>query len=397
MILNLWHDRGALAMAFLLPAVVYVIFAGIFAGASSGDVKIQLAILDQRQDKESVALIEAVRNHPIVIEAQSVAELAQARSMVDDGAADVALVVLDNGTGFEELAAGKPAPLMILYDPFREISARLLEGVLQESYFNALPSASVRMISGLIEEAFFTFEPAQRQDLERGLLIMEERGADSAIGTLYARESVSEDMGLPAGVSYYAGAVAMLFLLLSAVNGAMSILDEKENGLFDRVTLAPGGVPAYLQGKLAFLWLEGMVAVSVIFVVAWLVFGVDLPGKFLPWLIVSACAAFCAAGLALLFVSLCSSRRQAQSLGHIIVLVISALGGSMVPRFLMPPAVQDLGWFTPNTWVLEAYSSAFWEHDAAAVLALPLYLLFGVGLAASVVAMALQFRRNVNH
>ena len=110
MALNLWRDRGALAMAFVLPAVVYVIFAGIFAGASSGDVKVQLAIVDQRQSKDSQALVEALRKHPIVIEAQTVAEPDQARTLVNDGAADVALLVMDNGTGFEDLASGKPPP-----------------------------------------------------------------------------------------------------------------------------------------------------------------------------------------------------------------------------------------------------------------------------------------------
>ena len=84
-------------------------------------------------------------------------------------------------------------------------------------------------------------------------------------------------------------------------------------------------------------------------------------------------------------------------MGHIGVLVISALGGSMVPRFLMPPAVQGLGWFTPNTWVLEAYSRVFWENDSMAVFHLPLYLLFGVGLAATLIAMTVQYRRSVNH
>ena len=62
--------------------------------------------------------------------------------------------------------------------------------------------------------------------------------------------------------------------------------------------------------------------------------------------------------------------------GHILVLVMSAVGGSMVPRFLMPPELQGLGWFTPNTWVLEAYSAVFWQQPGTAVFGLPLYLLW---------------------
>ena len=354
MALTLWHDRAALAMSFVLPALVYLIFAGIFAGASSGDVKVQAALLDLRQDKESAVLMNQLRASPIVIETRSADTVEGLKNLVRTGAADVAVAILDNGTGFDELASGEPPPVLILYDPFREISVNLLEGVLQESYFIALPASNLRMFSNLIEEAFFEFEPEQRKVLEEELAwladeeVDEEVDEDGAVmAELSMREPVSDNLGLPAGVTYYAGAVAMLFLMLSAVNSAISILDEKETGLFDRMTMAPGGVPAYLQGKLAFLWLEGMVAVTVIFLVAWLGFGVDLPGHFVPWLVVSTGAALCAAGLALLFVSLCRSRRQAQSLGHILVLVIAAVGGSMVPRFLMPPAVQELGWLTP--------------------------------------------------
>ena len=43
----------------------------------------------------------------------------------------------------------------------------------------------------------------------------------------------------------------------------------------------------------------------------------------------------------------------------------------MVPRFLMPDFFQQLGWLTPNTWVLEAYRVTFWQDDLTA-LAVPI-------------------------
>ena len=62
------------------------------------------------------------------------------------------------------------------------------------------------------------------------------------------------------------------------------------------------------------------------------------------------------------------------------ILVLSALGGSMVPRFLMPELLKDLGWLTPNTWVLEAYSGMFWRGAGIADLWLPCFLLLALGL-----------------
>ena len=105
-----------------------------------------------------------------------------------------------------------------------------------------------------------------------------------------------------------------------------------------------------------------------------------------PWAVTSLVAAAASAGLAMSFVTLCRSRAQAQTLGQMLILVVSAAGGSMVPRYLMPPSVQALGWATPNTWVLEAYASIFSRADTIAEMYLPWAVLGGVGLTGLFVA-----------
>jgi ABC-2 type transport system permease protein len=103
MLLNLWRDRGALAIGFILPGIVYIIFAGIFSGAATGDVKIRLALFDERQSVESITLADAIRAHPAVIEVSGALSAEQARKLVQTGSADVAAVIRDNGTGFDSL------------------------------------------------------------------------------------------------------------------------------------------------------------------------------------------------------------------------------------------------------------------------------------------------------
>ena len=87
------------------------------------------------------------------------------------------------------------------------------------------------------------------------------------------------------------------------------------------------------------------------------------------------------------------TRRQAQTVANTVILVLSALGGSMVPRFLMPAVLKDLGWLTPNTWALEAYSGVFWRGDPLTAVWLPVALLFTVGIAGWLIARTLAHRR----
>ena len=128
--------------------------------------------------------------------------------------------------------------------------------------------------------------------------------------------------------------------------------------------------------------LQGLVQTCLIFGVAWLVYGVDVPGNIGPWAMITASSAVLAAGLGLLLVTACQTRAQAQVLPTVVILIMSAIGGSMVPRFFMPQWLQQLGWITPNTWVLEAYSGVFWRSEPALQLMPICFSLFGIGIAA---------------
>jgi ABC-2 type transport system permease protein len=48
---------------------------------------------------------------------------------------------------------------------------------------------------------------------------------------------------------------------------------------------------------------------------------------------------------------------------------MSALGGSMFPKFIMSDAMIRVGYFTFNSWAIEGYQKIFWRDQPVSSLA----------------------------
>ena len=60
----------------------------------------------------------------------------------------------------------------------------------------------------------------------------------------------------------------------------------------------------------------------------------------------------------------CRTRAQLSGISTIVILSISAIGGSMFPRFLMSETMQKFGLVTFNAWALDGYLKVFWRNAA---------------------------------
>jgi hypothetical protein len=85
-----------------------------------------------------------------------------------------------------------------------------------------------------------------------------------------------------------------------------------------------------------------------------------LPG----FTVMTVATASAAAALALAFATLARTRAQLSGFSTILILTMSALGGSMFPRFLMSENMQKVGLLTFNAWALDGYLKVFWRQAA---------------------------------
>jgi len=193
-------------------------------------------------------------------------------------------------------------------------------------------------------------------------------------------------------VSMYAAGIAVMFLLFGAVGNAGSLLEEEETQTMERLMCSQLGMTRLLAGKWLLLWLVGIVQVTVMFAWAQLAFRVDLLGHLPGFALMTLVTAGAASSLALTLAALCRSRTQLNAVAVIVILCMSALGGSMVPRYVMSETMQQLGRVTFNAWALDGYTKVFWRDLPLKDLAPELAVLVPVTVVLFVVARLLARR-----
>lgn len=383
MALDLWRDRGALVMTFLLPPLVFLIFSSVFAGTTGDDIQLKLAVADTARTADSGRLAAALVRSPEV-RAEMAATADEVRRRVKAGQADAGLVIRAD-------PASADKPFLIVADPSRAVAAPLAQARVQQVLADALPDVTLRRTLTQLEPALGGYTDEQAENADSAAALMRETPTHDD-GGFFEREAIKNAKTGGGVIAYYAGAVMILFALFSAMQGALGLMNEQSTGVADRLLAGTAGMGPVVSGKFLFLIGQGVAQALLIFATAQIVYGVAVVQHLALWLPTTLAASACAAGVALGLVSVCRTRDQAQMLSTFVILVLAAIGGSMVPRFLMPPWLQAVGWFTPHAWTIEAYQAILWRDAGIDGVYKAWCVLTVVGLFGLVVAHTLARR-----
>jgi len=192
-------------------------------------------------------------------------------------------------------------------------------------------------------------------------------------------------------ISFYAAGIAVMFLLFSCSSAGGALLDEQESGTLERVLNTRVGMNGLLAGKWLHLTLLGLTQITVMFLWGALAFHLDLAGHLPGFAVMTLATAAAAAGFGLVLATVARTRQQLGGLSTILILTMSALGGSMFPRFLMSEAMQKIGLVTFNAWALDGYIKVFWREAPLTALWPQLAVL--VGLTIVFLSLARVFAR----
>jgi ABC-2 type transport system permease protein len=406
--LNMKRDRVAQALTFLLPIVFFSIFASVFGGNQGGQTpRVDVVVVDEDRSEFSARITAALGREAALRVRQvdrGAHDRAAAERMVRTGDVPVAVVMPSGlGASFEAMGFGASGPAIeLLADPSNPVAPQMVQGLLQKVTMTAAPDLVMRGGMRQFEQQAGSLTAEQRKAIDAWLPMLKSQavggpGSSGSSGVMGVAVKTTDVIRSEASrgslISFYAAGIGVMFLLFSMVGGAGgALLEEAESGTLERLLSTNLGMTGVLLGKWLFLALTGIAQLCIMFLWGRVAFGLPLFSHLPGFLVMTIVTAAAAAALGLVLASLARTRAQLSGFSTLLILTMSALGGSMFPRFLMTEGMQRVGLVTFNAWALDGYLKVFWRNAPVWDLWPQVLVLSALGVAFIFVARLLARR-----
>lgn len=149
---------------------------------------------------------------------------------------------------------------------------------------------------------------------------------------------------------------SMFFILIPISN---TFINEKNFGTISRIRSINVSLFLILIGKIIPYFIVNQIQVIIMILIGMFIvplFGGDtlvINGNYLLIFCMSSAISICAICFALFIANISKTTEEATSIGGVTNIILAALGGIMVPKFVMPLFMQDITQFSPMNWGLE--------------------------------------------
>ncbi len=360
----LTRDLHGLALLFLMPTIFILVMSlalqDVFA-ARTGDRKpsnpVSVSILDLDRTDASRELVRRLTVNKAFAIAESQAQQAAHFESVRSGDVSFGLVI-PAGYGAQLETSATPAGLMQSSEANRPPGVDILVAPETDKRTEIIFASAVRGALGRqrIDTAMARFRPPQE-----GTAPPKDEPADiDPVTVTYAYDAANKDVS-PSAVQQNVPAWLVFSIFFVAIPFSQTFIRERDLGTQRRLKTTNLSAASQVFGKLIPYFAVNQVQVVLMFCIGIFVvplLGGDalrLRGEPAALVLMSAAISFAALGLALLIATLARTSEQASMLSALGNIVLGAFGGIMVPRFVMPEAMQSLSAYSPMAWGLDGY------------------------------------------
>lgn len=337
----LLRDRGGLALLFAMPAMFILVMTLALGGLyGSGGGSLDLLVANEDSGTLGLRVTEVLKS-------------TQGFRVETDWAA----VPLTRAAAADLIASRRRNLALVIPPDFSESARQGTSGSNVGAQVELIvdPATSVQVVApvrvalrGLIQQ---TVVSASLGEVRPGTPISIAETTPGGRGAPIRPNAVQQNVP--------AWAIFGMFFIAQTL--ALRFVEERELGTMRRLMAAPLAPAILLLGKLIPCLIVNLAQIALMFAVGILVvplFGaprLELGPHPEALVVISLAASLAATGLGLLLASVAKTPEQVGALGAFLVVTLAALGGIMVPRFLMPELMQRIALITPHAWALDGY------------------------------------------
>ncbi len=382
------HDQRSVILTFFLPVILITLFAFAYGSIGAYDGRsepVELLVADLDRTSSSTEIIHKIDSLEDIIVV--VSDSTNSRELVIKGEYVCALIIYK---GFQDsLDYGNSTPIELVYDRSREMEI----GILQQNLISTLMSSTGEIIVNnsigeYLEDQFPDIDKSTRDNILK-TAIKKDDNKLSIKWTSIVGEKNDTKLGLIQAVA----GTAILMLLFSVAGVGTSILEEKENGTINRLLYSPLKGSAILYSKMLFAFFISILQLTAMFLFAWLVLNMDMNVNMPGLILMIIATSFAVSSLGIFLAAIAKTRQQAQNLSTIIILVMSAIGGSMIPLFIMPAILQKIALLSVNYWGIQGFYDLFWRVLPLKEILPKILILMSIGLVMTLASIRLFKKR----
>ncbi len=186
---------------------------------------------------------------------------------------------------------------------------------------------------------------------------------------------------------------SVMALLFVAVRSVTDLFEEQNSGMLRRQFATPLPVWRIMAAKFLFSLVLGLLVLMILAVCGLALGWLEAPDHPLAAILLVAVFNLSACALVALIVGLSRNEKQAGIFSWLIVMGMSAVGGSMVPLQTLPAGMRAMAEYTLNYWVIDGLSRVMFQTADLADVGRNLAVLTVAGLVLAFLANILLVRR----
>ena len=411
-IIRFRKDSPAVILTFVVPIILIMIFGSIFGGNGGSLGKIPIILVNESSSPvakliesklDTSSTLQIVKQHS----QEGSNELANftdstAKQFVKEGRFSAAVIMPKDF--FTDTSSS--VKFKFYYDPKDQIESGIIQGTIQQTIMTQIPRLmpvlmerqsakiigqdSAKLFNSEFSKVIGKYFNVPSNMVAEALTKVDEQSlmdtsSEAKKNTAFMRSMVRFDQEQVVGtelsnpgMARTVGGWAVMFLLFSLTGASVSLFEEKQEGTLKRLLCMPVKRSQVLWSKYIYTCLLGIVQLLVLFIFAWLIYDVDIFANFFNLMIVIIASSLAAVAFGMIITSFAKSLGQASGISTLLILVMSAVGGSWFPVTLLPSWMQTISKFTITYWSVDAFLQVLWRQVSFSGIAMHVFVLLSI-------------------